>query len=65
MGKHRTLKVCSEQCYEVRHDDLPLSCPPISNVTLWDVHPRVYLDVEEMGNILCPYCGTSYILVND
>ncbi len=65
MNKQRALKACSEQRYEVRCNDLPLSCPPTLNITPWDAHPRVYLDVEETGYILCPYCGTSYILVND
>ena len=65
MDKHRTLEVCNKQRYEVGYGDLPLSCPPTSNITPWDAHPRVYLNVEDMGEILCPYCGTSYILVND
>ena len=65
MDKRETLKACSEQHYEVCHNDLPLSCPPTSDAALWDAHPRVYLDVEDMGEILCPYCGTLYTLVNN
>ena len=41
--------------------DLPLYCPP-KNAPLWSQHPRVFLEVEEDGEILCPYCGTHYVL---
>jgi uncharacterized Zn-finger protein len=30
----------------------------------WDAHPRVYLDIEKMGEASCPYCGAVYILVD-
>jgi uncharacterized Zn-finger protein len=29
---------------------------------IWDAHPRVYLPIEETGNIRCPYCSAEYIL---
>ncbi|NDU86158.1 MAG: zinc-finger domain-containing protein [Ferrovum sp.] len=41
--------------------DLPLHCPP-PNASLWDAHPRVYLDIARTGHIACPYCGTHYEL---
>lgn len=41
--------------------DLPLRCPPKS-APLWSQHPRVFLDVEDTGEILCPYCSTLYVL---
>ena len=41
--------------------DLPLHCPPKS-APLWSQHPRVFLDVEDTGEILCPYCSTLYVL---
>lgn len=55
---------CSEQRYDVRHSDLPLSCP-MSDTSAWDAHPRVFLDVKQKGEIACPYCGALYVLVND
>ena len=54
---------CTEQRYEIHRADLPLSCP-IPDTTLWDAHPHVYLDVEEKGEIRCPYCSTLYVLVD-
>ena len=42
-------------------DDLPLHCPT-DRSTLWSAHPRVFLPIEEKGEVLCPYCGTRYIL---
>jgi uncharacterized Zn-finger protein len=45
---------------EVTETDLPLHCPtPKSPV--WCMHPRVFLDVANAGQMLCPYCGTRYI----
>jgi uncharacterized Zn-finger protein len=41
--------------------DLPLSCPP-SGMRVWDAHPRVYLPIEEKGEVVCPYCGAKYTL---
>jgi uncharacterized Zn-finger protein len=29
---------------------------------LWNAHPRVFLDVADTGEALCPYCGTRYRL---
>nr|WP_226983708.1 zinc-finger domain-containing protein [Acidithiobacillus ferrooxidans] len=28
----------------------------------WDGHPRVFLKIEETGEVRCPYCGTLYVL---
>jgi uncharacterized Zn-finger protein len=41
--------------------DLPLHCPPRA-APLWSQHPRVFLDIEDTGEILCPYCSTRYVL---
>jgi uncharacterized Zn-finger protein len=49
--------------YEVRREDLPLSCP-MPDQKLWNSHPRVYLPVEETGTATCPYCSSSYRLVD-
>lgn len=40
--------------------DLPLSCPIKQT---WDGHPKIYLDLTEKKKIICPYCGTTYILI--
>ena len=49
--------------YEVRREDLPLSCP-MPGQKLWNSHPRVYLPIEETGSASCPYCGAHYRLVD-
>jgi uncharacterized Zn-finger protein len=41
--------------------DLPLHCP-LTGAPLWSRHPRVFLDIEDTGEILCPYCSTRYVL---
>lgn len=46
---------------EVSRADLPLSCPQ-PNQKIWNAHPRVYLPIEETGEVICPYCGTHYTL---
>lgn len=52
---------CTVRHYTLTEADLPLSCPP-RNERIWDAHPRVYLPIEELGKVTCPYCGTLYIL---
>ncbi|MGB6977412.1 MAG: zinc-finger domain-containing protein [Gammaproteobacteria bacterium] len=47
--------------YEVKADDLPLSCP-MPDMRLWDAHPRVYLPIEATGYVVCPYCSAEYFL---
>ena len=47
--------------YEVKQDDLPLSCP-MPGMYLWNSHPRVYLAVEATGWAKCPYCSAEYTL---
>jgi len=46
---------------EVTAADLPLHCP-MSSMTRWNAHPRVFLPIEHNGEALCPYCGTRYRL---
>ncbi len=41
--------------------DLPAFCPN-PKMTLWNQHPRVFLDVAPTGEAMCPYCGTRYAL---
>jgi uncharacterized Zn-finger protein len=47
--------------YEVTAADLPLSCP-MPGMTVWNSHPRVFLDVAKEGRARCPYCSAEYIL---
>ena len=47
---------------EVTAKDLPLHCPNPA-MPLWSSHPRVFLDVVDTGEAMCPYCGTRYRLV--
>ena len=46
----------------VQPKDLPVFCPN-PQMPLWSSHPRVFLDVADEGESLCPYCGTRYRLV--
>ncbi len=52
---------CTERRYEVTRVDLPLHCP-MPGMRLWDAHPRVYLPIENTGEVRCPYCGAVYVL---
>lgn len=49
------------QRYEVTETDLPLHCP-LDSMALWNTHPKVYLPIEEAGQVTCPYCGAEYVL---
>ena len=49
------------QAVMVTADDLPLHCPT-SSTPLWNMHPRVFLDITKTGKAQCPYCGTHYAL---
>jgi len=44
--------------------DLPVFCPN-PTMPLWSSHPRVFLDIVETGEVMCPYCGTRYRLVGE
>ncbi len=50
---------------EIRRADLPLCCPR-PHETLWNMHPRVYLPIEDSPNheFICPYCGARYRLID-
>ena len=47
---------------EVTAKDLPVFCPN-PRMPLWSSHPRVFLDIADEGESLCPYCGTRYRLI--
>ena len=51
----------AENRYEVTSADLPLSCP-MPGMSLWNSHPKVYLPVEQTGQVKCPYCGADFVL---
>jgi uncharacterized Zn-finger protein len=60
--KSSTKKQASTQrSYEVTRANLPLSCP-MSDMRVWDSHPRVYLPIEKTGRAICPYCEAEYVL---
>jgi uncharacterized Zn-finger protein len=45
----------------VKPAELPVFCPNPA-MPLWSSHPRVFLDIAETGEAMCPYCGTRYQL---
>ena len=47
--------------YEITRASLPLHCP-LTEMSLWNSHPRVYLPIEKTGSAKCPYCGTDFRL---
>ncbi|MEO8136356.1 MAG: zinc-finger domain-containing protein [Betaproteobacteria bacterium] len=51
----------NDRTITITRDDLPLHCP-WKDASLWSQHPRVFLDVEDTGECLCPYCGNRYVL---
>lgn len=56
-----TQSSAAPKVYEVTRNDLPLSCPG-KFMTLWNMHPKVYLPIEKTGSASCPYCGAQYKL---
>lgn len=60
-GNQDISKSNAENSYEVTQADLPLHCP-MEGMSLWDSHPRVYLEIEKTGKVKCPYCGADYTL---
>jgi len=45
----------------VQAKDLPVFCPNKS-MPRWSSHPRVFLEIAPTGEVMCPYCGTRYVL---
>jgi uncharacterized Zn-finger protein len=37
---------------------------PNKKMTLWNAHPRVFIDVATTGEGKCAYCGTVYRLID-
>ncbi|MCC6608294.1 MAG: zinc-finger domain-containing protein [Burkholderiales bacterium] len=46
---------------ELTAHDLPAYCPN-PRMPIWSWHPRVFLDVVNEPEAMCPYCGTRYRL---
>ena len=45
------------------NDQGGIYCPsPKAGMTVWNNHPKVYLDVARTGEAKCSYCGTVYRL---
>jgi uncharacterized Zn-finger protein len=60
MDIKRTLE---QKKVEITTGDLPWHCPP-DDAPLWCMHPQVFLPVEALGEAICPYCSTHYVLKN-
>lgn len=55
---------CAQKNYVVHRHELPFSCPTDAMV-LWNAHPKVYLPIEQTGQVTCPYCGSHFTLQDD
>ncbi|MCH8847087.1 MAG: zinc-finger domain-containing protein [Proteobacteria bacterium] len=65
MSEHQTVEMPNEKStVEVSRKQLPLHCPT-PEMSLWNSHPRVFLSIEETGQVTCPYCGTAFSLKNE
>ncbi len=49
----------TKKVISVSNKGLPIFCPP-KDKTFWAMHPRVYLEPDNMGVATCPYCGTKF-----
>jgi uncharacterized Zn-finger protein len=52
----------AERVYKVTRSDLPLHCP-MPSMYLWNSHPKVFLPIEVTGEATCPYCSSTFRLV--
>ncbi len=48
---------------ELTEAELPAYCPN-RKMPLWSWHPRVFLDIVNESEAMCPYCGTRYRLAS-
>ncbi|MBN2886269.1 MAG: zinc-finger domain-containing protein [Chromatiaceae bacterium] len=58
-----SVEVPVSQPIPVSRAELPLCCPRPDG-ELWNMHPRVWLPIEDApnGEVTCPYCGAHYVL---
>lgn len=45
----------------VKQDESPVCCPP-KYTQIWNMHPKVFLHLNDNGKAVCPYCGERYEL---
>ena len=65
MSEHQTVEMPNEKStVEVSRKQLPLHCPT-PEMSLWNSHPRVFLSIEETGQVTCPYWGTAFSIKNE
>ena len=50
--------------HKVLEEKDPLMIVEGKGMRVWDSHPRVYLPIEDEGEVQCPYCGATYSLVD-
>ena len=46
----------SDAAIAITAHDVPLHCP-MPDAPLWARHPRVFLDIVQSGEVVCPYCS--------
>lgn len=51
-----------QKTIQVSKASLPASCPP-KDTPAWDMHPRVYIELNDEKGANCPYCGNHFELV--
>jgi len=51
----------TDDAVELLAAELPAYCPN-PKMSLWNHHPRVFLDLTRGLPVACPYCGTRYRL---
>ena len=60
-AKDNLIQPNAQHSYEITRADLPLACP-MPGMSLWNSHPKVFLSIEQSGEVKCPYCGAEYKL---
>lgn len=69
MSKNSAVLYCQPANTEEVHEldasemleDSEICCPPFEDC-LWSSHPRVFLKLDDYGQVKCPYCNTLYTL---
>ncbi|WP_116963127.1 zinc-finger domain-containing protein [Fastidiosibacter lacustris] len=39
-------------------------CCPTPEHASWNQHPRVYIDLKDQDEGICPYCSTRFVVIN-
>ncbi|MBW0454590.1 MAG: zinc-finger domain-containing protein [Candidatus Kinetoplastibacterium crithidii] len=45
--------------FQNHHNKNILSCPD-HETEIWNMHPRIFLDLTNKKITICPYCGAKY-----